>query len=227
MKRIILTGASDGLGKEVGKLFLSRGGVEVVALCRTKPDYECKFIKCDLSSGKSIEAACAQIKEKYSEFDALINCAGTQCIEPTGNTPYDKLDYVMKVNSVAPMFLISQLFELIKKNEADIVNVGSTVGLKSGPMNQMGYTTSKWAIRGTSANIEAELKNTPCRVIQFNAGGMYTRFIEKYNGQKISDADPKDWIAPKDMAEVLLYTLEVPKNIEISDIVVSRKRKKD
>ena len=45
--------------------------------------------------------------------------------------------------------------------------------------------------------------------------------------QKISDADPKDWIDPKDMAEVLLYTLEVPKNIEISDIAVNRKRKKD
>ena len=121
-----------------------------------------------------MEETCALIREKYSEFDALINCAGTQCIEPTNNTPYEKLEYVMKVNSVAPMFLISQLFDLIKKNEADIVNVGSTVGLKSGPINQMGYTTSKWAIRGTSANIEAELKNTPCRVIQFNAGGMYT-----------------------------------------------------
>lgn len=173
-----------------------------------------------------MENACALIKEKYSDFDALINCAGTQCIEPTNNTPYEKLEYVMKVNSIAPMFLISQLFDLIKKNEADIVNVGSTVGLKSGPLNQMGYTTSKWAIRGTSLNIEEELKHTPCRVIQFNAGGMYTRFVEKYNGQKISDADPKDWIDPKDMAEILLMTISVPKNIEISDIVVKRKRKK-
>ena len=225
MKRIILTGASDGLGKEVGKLFQSRGGV-VVALCRTKPDYDCEFIECDLSDEKSMVKACKTIKENYGEFDALINCAGTQCIEPTNNTPYSKLEYVMKVNTIAPMFLISQLFDLIKKNEADIVNVGSTVGLKSGPINQVGYTTSKWAIRGTSANIGAELKALPCRVIQFNAGGMYTRFIEKYNGQKISDADPKDWIDPKDMAKVLLFTLEVPKNIEISDISVNRKRKK-
>ena len=32
MKRIILTGASDGLGREVGKLFLSRGGGEKLLL---------------------------------------------------------------------------------------------------------------------------------------------------------------------------------------------------
>ena len=225
MKRIILTGASDGLGKAFGKLFISMGG-EIVALCRTKPDYNCHFIKCDLSSEKSMIKACETIKTKYSQFDALINCAGTQCIEPTNNTPYDKLENVIKVNTIAPMFLISQLFDLIKQNEADIVNIGSTVGLKAGPLNQMGYTTSKWAIRGTSENIGAELKKTPCRVIQFNAGGMYTRFIEKYNGQKISDADPKDWIDPNDMAKVLMMTLQVPKNIEISDIVVNRKRKK-
>lgn len=225
MKRIILTGASDGLGKSFGKLFVSMGG-EIVALCRTKPDYACKFIKCDLANDKSISKACEKIKADYNEFDALINCAGTQCIEPTNNTPYEKLENVIKVNTIAPMFLISQLFDLIKKNEADIVNVGSTVGLKSGPINQMGYTTSKWAIRGTSENIGAELKKTPCRVIQFNAGGMYTRFIEKYNGQKISDADPKDWIDPDDMAKVLMMTLQVPKNIEISNIAVNRKRKK-
>ena len=225
MKRIILTGASDGLGKAFGKLFVSQGG-EIIALCRTKPDYECQFIKCDLSDEKSMIRGCNTIREKYSQFDALINCAGAQCIEPTNNTPYKKLEYVMKVNSIAPMFLISQLFDLIKQNEADIVNIGSTVGLKSGPINQMGYTTSKWAIRGTSENISAELKKTPCRVIQFNAGGMYTRFIEKYNGKKIADEDPKDWIDPEDMAKVLMMTLQVPKNIEISDIVVNRKRKK-
>lgn len=225
MKRIILTGASDGLGKAFGKLFTSIGG-EIVALCRTKPDYDCHFIKCDLTSEKSMIKACETIKEKFSQFDALINCAGTQCIEPTNNTPYEKLENVIKVNTIAPMFLISQLFDLIKQNEADIVNVGSTVGLKAGPLNQVGYTTSKWAIRGTSENIGAELKNTPCRVIQFNAGGMYTRFIEKYTGQKITDADPKDWIDPNDMAKVLLMTLQVPKNIEISNIAVNRKRKK-
>lgn len=34
MKRVILTGASDGLGKEFGKLCI-KDGIEVVALCRT------------------------------------------------------------------------------------------------------------------------------------------------------------------------------------------------
>ena len=223
MKRVILTGASDGLGKAFGKLCCG-GGIEVVALSRTKPDYDCKHIKCDLSDEKSMTKACKVIAEQYGEFDALINCAGVPCIQPTNNTPYHELEYVMKVNSVAPMFLICSLFDLIKKNEADIMNVGSTVGLKSGPINQVGYATSKWAIRGTSLNIGAELKNTPCRVIQCNAGGMNTKMHFKYNGDVITD--PKEWIDPEDMAQVMLFTLQVPKNVEISEIAVNRKRRK-
>lgn len=39
MKRIIITGASDGLGKELGKLCLENN-IEVIAISRTKPDYE-------------------------------------------------------------------------------------------------------------------------------------------------------------------------------------------
>jgi NADP-dependent 3-hydroxy acid dehydrogenase YdfG len=73
----------------------------------------------------------------------------------------------MKVNTLAPIFLTSQLFDLIKENEADIMNVGSTVGRKA-YANQCAYATSKWALRGTSLNLQLELMKTKCRVIQFN-----------------------------------------------------------
>ncbi len=75
MKNIILTGASDGLGKEFGKLCI-KNNINIVALCRTKPDYECDFIKVDLAEQNEITEACNLIKKKYSKFDVLINCAG-------------------------------------------------------------------------------------------------------------------------------------------------------
>ena len=56
------------------------------------------------------------------------------------------------------MFLVSQLIDLIKLSEADIINIGSTIGLKQGYENQLAYTTSKWALRGTSYNLQLELK---------------------------------------------------------------------
>lgn len=195
--------------------------INVIALCRTKPEYECNFIKTDLSDEKSILKSCNLIKEKYNKFDALINCAGVPGVQKLEEITYECLDNLMKINSIAPMFLTAQLIDLIKQNEADIINVGSTVGTKQGYNDQLAYTTSKWAIRGTSYNLQLELKNYNCRVIQFNVGGMNTKMHEKYNGNKITN--PDEWMSPRDISELMLYILNLPKKIEISEITINRK----
>lgn len=220
MKNIILTGASDGLGKEFGKICLAND-INIIAICRTKPSYDCEFIKTDLTDEKSMMEACNVIKEKYNKFDAIINCAGIPSIQKLEEITYEELDTSMKVNSIAPMFLTAQLMQLIKENEADIINVGSTVGLKQGYEKQLAYTTSKWAIRGTSYNLQLELKKSKCRVIHFNVGGMNTKMHEKYNGTKIEN--PAEWMNPEDIANLMLYILNLPKNIEISEIAINRK----
>lgn len=220
MKNIILTGASDGLGKEFGKICI-QNNIQIIALCRTKPEYECKFIKTDLSDENSITKSCEIIKEKYNKFDALINCAGVPGVQKLEEATYDCIDNLMKINTIAPMFLSVQLMKLIKENQADIINVGSTVGTKQGYLDQLAYTTSKWAIRGTSYNLQLELKKCNCRVIQFNVGGMNTRMHEKYNGTKIEN--PDEWMNPEDIAELMLYILNLPKKIEVSEITINRK----
>ncbi len=221
MKRILLTGASDGLGEKFAELCI-KNNIEIIALCRTKPNYECEFIPTDLTDENSMINGCNIIKQKFSKFDALINCAGVPGIQEPDKITYAVLDNLMKINSIAPMFLTSQLYDLIKANEADIINVGSTIGLKQGYPNQLAYTTSKWAIRGTSFNLQLELANTKSRVIQLNVGGMNTRMHEKYTGKKIEN--PKEWMQPEDIAAIMLYILNLPKQIEISEIVINRKK---
>ena len=221
MKRIILTGASDGLGREFGKLCLKEN-IEIVALSRTKPDYECIHIKTDLSKQEDIENACNLIKEKYNEFEAVINCAAVVSVQKPNSIEYEELDNLIKINNIAPIFLISKLFDLVKENEADIINVGSTVGTKA-KIEQCAYTTSKWGIRGTSLNFQLELADTKCRVIAFNPGGMNTRQFERYNGTVIEN--PDEWMNPKDIADVMLYILKLPKQVEVSEITINRKKK--
>lgn len=160
MKNIILIGASDGLGKEFALKCLKEKDINIVALCRTQPSYECDFIKTDLTDEKSIEDACNIIKDKYKKIDALINCAGLPGVQKLEEVTYDVLEDLMKVNVLAPIYLVTRLITLIKESEADILNVGSTIGTKAGYTDQIAYTTSKWAIRGTSYNLQLELKNT-------------------------------------------------------------------
>lgn len=221
MKNIILTGASDGLGKEFALKCLKEKDINIIAICRTKPNYECDFIKTDLTDEKSIEDTCNIIKEKYKKIYAVINCAGLPGVQKLEGVTYDVLDDLMKVNVLAPIYLITQLITLIKESEADILNVGSTVGTKAGYTDQIAYTTSKWAIRGTSYNLQLELKKYNCRVIQFNVGGMNTRMHAKWTGKEIKH--PEEWMNPTDIADLMIYILKLPKMIEVSEITINRK----
>ena len=81
--------------------------------------------------------------------------------------------------------------------------------------------TSKWAIRGTSYNLQLELKKYNCRVIQFNVGGMNTRMHTKWTGKEIEH--PEEWMNPADIAELMMYVLKLPKMIEVSEITINRK----
>lgn len=220
MKNVILTGASDGLGKEFGKLCVENN-IKVIALCRTQPDYECDFIKTDLTDEKSIEDTCNTIKQKYNKIDMVVNCAGVPGIQKLEEVSFEVLDNLMRINLLAPIFLVTQLISLIKESGADILNVGSTIGTKAGYQDQIAYTTSKWGIRGASYNLQLELKKYKSRVIQFNVGGMNTRMHTKYTGKEIEH--PEEWMEPKEIAKLMLYILNLPKQIEISDIVINRK----
>lgn len=220
MKNVVLTGASDGLGKEFGKLCV-QNDLKVIALCRTKPDYECDFIKTDLTDEKSIKSTCDWIKENYRKIDILVNCAGVMSAQKIEEVCFEELDNLMRVNLLAPIFLTTQLMSLIKQSQTDILNVGSTCGTKAGYSDQLAYTTSKWGIRGMSYNLQEELKKYKNRVIQFNVGGMNTRIFAKYTGKEIEH--PEEWMDPKEIAKLMLYILNLPKQIEISDVIINRK----
>lgn len=221
MKSIILTGANDGLGKSFGNLCVKQG-IHVIALCRKKPNYQCTFIETDLTEESSMIKACNLIKEKYTDFDAFINCAGVMSLGKTKDISWNETKDVFLVNSIAPIFLIAQLKELIIKNSADILNVVSIMGtLFDIELDSVVYSSSKWALRGASFNLESEFKDTPCRVITFNPGGMNTDLFRKYD-ENLSDM-ATNWMNTEDIADVMLYTLNLPKQVEISEITISRK----
>ncbi|MCH8519147.1 MAG: SDR family oxidoreductase [Nanoarchaeota archaeon] len=219
MKKIIVTGVSEGLGFEVAKKCIKLG-IEVVGISRIKPKLDVTHYSVDLTNKNQIIEVVKKIEDNHSSFDALINCAGILSISKLENISYEKLEEVFKVNVLAPAFLTSKLITLIKQNQADIVNVSSTVGLKAYE-EQLAYGASKWGIRGVTQNLQLELKKTKCRVIGFNPGGFKSRIFEKATNQKIELGD--EWMEPRDLAELMITILQLPKNMEVSEITINRK----
>ncbi|HPT30087.1 MAG TPA: SDR family oxidoreductase [bacterium] len=222
MKKIIILGGSDGLGKAIANLCLKEK-IEVVNISRTACDLSGVVnIACDLSIEQDINNAANAIKEEHNDFDAIINCAAIVAMEKIDEITYSKFERAFKVNTIAPLYFVSLLFNNIVKNEADILNIGTTADLKAGFNDQLAYTSTKYGLRGGSYNIGLELAKTKSRMIYVHCGGMNTKMHEKDYGKRIEDAT--EWMDPKDVAGIVLYLLRLPKQIEITDITINRKK---
>lgn len=224
MKKIIILGASDGLGRAIANLCLKEK-IEVINISRTACDIPGVVnIACDLFIEEDINNAYNFIKDKHNDFDAIINCAATVAMEKINEITYSKFERAFKINTIAPLYLLSLLFDNIVKNEADILNIGTTADLKAGFNDQLAYTSTKYGLRGGSYNIGLELSKTKSRMIYVHCGGMNTKMHEKDYGLKIDN--PEEWMNPLDVADIILYLLKLPKQIEITEITISRKKRR-
>lgn len=216
----IITGASDGLGRELSKLLI-KDGKKVIGLARNKCEAGVMHIKTDLLDETSIKKAVSMILKEDDKLEAVINCAGVISLEKINTLSSSEIERVLATNVKAPMLLVSKLMDRIKKDGSDILNVASTVGFK-GYADQAAYGVSKWAMRGFSTNLQTELKDTSCRVISFCPGGFVSRFFAKVTGVE-NNLDPKEWMRASDLAKLMWQILQLPKNMEVSEIIVNRK----
>lgn len=216
----VITGASDGLGKQLA-LSLIEDGKKVICLSRSQPDYEgVEWIQTDLTDEESINQASAKLNSGNRRVVALINNAGVMSAKKFNQPDFKDINRMMTSNISGHIYLTSKLGEKLIEDESDIVNVSSTVGTK-GVKDQQPYTASKWAVRGFSESLREQFKDINLRVISFCTGGMNNDMGKKAGLEML---DPENWMNPEDVANLLKTILYLPKNMEVSEIVINRKK---
>lgn len=215
---IVITGASDGLGLQLAKVY-EAAGKRVVNISRRTSDYASDNILADISDEAAITRAVRAVLAIDEPLEALVNCAGVLSFEAIDTVTAAELDRVFGVNIKAPILLVAGLAKRLQSDGSDIINVSSTVGLKAYP-DMAAYGSSKWAMRGFSQNLQLEFKNTN-RVISFCVGGFKSDIAFKVTGEPL--ADPENWMNPADIAQFMKQILDLPKNMEVSEIVINRK----
>lgn len=215
---IVITGASDGLGLQIAKAY-NNLGERVINISRGSSLYADDNLSTDITNAADVDKAVKAVLAIDEPIEALINCAGVMSLEPLEKITASEVDRTFGVNVKGAMLLVSGLAERLKEDGTDIVNVASTVGLKAYP-EQAAYGASKWAMRGFTQNLQVELKNSN-RVISFCVGGFKSDIAKKITGEDLPD--PENWMNPEDIAEFMLQILQLPKSMEVSEIVINRK----
>jgi NADP-dependent 3-hydroxy acid dehydrogenase YdfG len=196
-------------------------GKKVINVSRRECEYADVNICVSLDKEVAIQEAVNKILNISESIEAIINCAGILSVQKLGEISESEIDKLFSVNIKSQILLISKLYERIVKDKTDIVNVSSTIGLKA-YTNQAVYGASKWAVRGFSKNLQEEFKGKPNRIISFCPGGFKTKLFEKATGVDNTE-NGENWMKPEDLALFIKQILDLPKNIEVSEVIINRK----
>lgn len=214
---ILITGASSGVGLEVAKLY-KKEGKKVVNVSRRESKFADVNILKNLREGSDIVAAAQEIRRIKEPLEAFINCIGVYTNQEFGEITESEIKRLMSSNIKAPMLLTSELMDRIKKDSTDILNVISKAGMQGSANNPL-YAASKWAERGFTLSLQEALKGTPSRVISFCPGGIKTELFRKAG----ADVNTDKWMEPSDIAAFIKLILDLPKNMEVSEVLINRK----
>ena len=221
-KKIVITGASSGIGLTTALFFLNCGAKVVMAgrdiktmkkICEKYRFYNAVIMKLELRDDINIYDFKTSVVERFKTIDVLVNCAGIKFDGDLEKTYPHDFDYTLDVNLRSLFYLINNLSGFMEKN-ASIINMSCLYG--TNPMaGLIAHNVSKAGVEALTRYAAAELAAFGIRVNAISACPVETnslRFlkidnteIEKFN-KKMEKYIPMGRIArPDDITKVIAF----------------------
>lgn len=189
-KICIITGAAQGIGRQIAKQFAADGAI--VYAC-DKQDFttDCTNIHpvtIDITDATSVKTTLTQIYKTEGRIDCLVNNAGIVYNRKIGMIVREETERMFLVNVIAALELTQLVSRLMTRNGGgSIVNIASVTAVHGSP-GQVAYSATKGAIISMTKSAAKELAAKNIRVNAVAPGIVKTeRFEELYesNSEKI------------------------------------------
>lgn len=213
MRRVVVTGASSGIGLACARAFLA-GGDGVVAHCRTgraaveelRTEFGAKRVV-PAAADLSREEGCVALVRAAGAFDVLVHSAGIWNDGDIRTLTAENLEKMFRTNTFSAYFLAREAARVIKRGS--MVFIGSTAGERGEPGHSH-YAGSKAALWGLVQSLAQELA-PDIRVNLVSPGWVNTPMAESSFAipgklEKIVSAIPLRRVAePEDVASAVVF----------------------
>jgi len=225
--KIVITGASRGLGFNMAESFAAEGHdlyltahhevslyKALESLMSRFPDQHVKAKSFNLGLKESAMDFGRWVLDQGVEPDILINNAGVFepgriCDEPEG-----QLENMLNVNLLSAYHLTRVLLpSMMKRKSGHIFNISSIAALQAYP-NGGSYSISKFALSGFSKNLREELKPYSIKVTCIYPGAVYT---DSWAG---SGVDPGRIMKSSDIAETIVQISKLSPQAVVEELVI-------
>ncbi len=200
---IAVTGGHGALGSAVVRAALARG-LDVALIDHARgaaaPEGALEISGVDLTDAAEAASAVARVIERFGQLDALLNIAGG-FIWQTVDDAVPAWDRMFALNLTTALNASRAALPHLKASpEGRIVNVGANGAIKAAA-GMGAYAASKAAVHRLTEALAGELKPSSVTVNAVLPSILDT----PQNRADMPDADPAQWVAPADLAEVVLF----------------------
>ncbi|TYR81731.1 SDR family oxidoreductase [Priestia megaterium] len=221
---VIVTGAANGIGKEVSREYAKKGARVVLAdVDETEGLHHAEainrmggqaiFVKTDIRKEEDVIQLMNKTVEQYGTIDILINNAGVSRWKSPYELSIDEWDDIINTNLRSVFLCSREAAKIMRENETggSIVNLASTRAIMSEP-NTEAYAATKGGIVALTHALAISLSDDYITVNAISPGWIETNNYEELREIDHAQHPSKRVGTPLDIAKACLYLTHVDNN---------------
>jgi serine 3-dehydrogenase len=236
-RRVLITGASSGIGAGCARRF-AREGATVILWARRLDRLRQLAKELEAETGRGIEVRAVDVRDRAAVGDAaaalvaantvpdvLVNNAGLAAgFDFVQDGDPDDWDRMIDTNVKGLLNVTRSLLpEMIRLGRGHVINIGSTAGHMTYPRGNV-YAATKHAVRALTEGMNLDVQGTPIRVSSVDPGFVETEFsVVRFAGDEERAEQVYRGFKPlsgDDVADTVCYVAGLPPHVNILDVVV-------